>query len=37
MSEMGQTRTILLGAARPLPPTADVPSHMSGAAMGRFC
>jgi hypothetical protein len=31
---IGQTRTLLLGAARPLPPTADVPSRTSGTAMG---
>jgi hypothetical protein len=30
---MGQTRTLLLGAARPLQPSADVLSHTSGAAM----
>jgi hypothetical protein len=32
---LGQTRTFLLGAARPLSPTADVPSRTSGAAMGQ--
>ena len=32
---LGQTRTLLLGAARPLPPTADVPPQTSGAAMGQ--
>jgi hypothetical protein len=34
-SASGQTRTILLGAAGLLSPTADPPSRTSGAAMAK--
>jgi hypothetical protein len=35
VSALGQTPTLLLGAARPLQPSADVPSRTSGAVMGQ--
>ena len=38
MSQMGQTRTSSLGAARPLPPSADIgPGGQSVGQAAQFC